>query len=522
MGASTWARVLSGLVLLLGVQAPAIGLSPQPEVPNPRVLVRVRPGVMALPDRPGFTGPGVAGRQVDECSRALEAADARPVRRVVYPQDVERGARIGLDRYFAIEVPGDPAQVAAALSGMDELFEVVEVDRPVQAALRISEEQDSATSVRTNDPLFSQQWSLLNTGQLIRGVWGTPGADVGAVEAWAITRGRHSVIIAVLDSGVSLSHPDLAGQLVEGINLTSSNAADVDDSSVSHGTQIAGIIAARQGNGLGISGLAPGCRVMPVKIINRFNWTLEEWLAQGVIWATDHGASVLNVSLGFPSATSLHRAAIRYAFERDVVICASSGNIATDPIGFPARLQETIAVGATDNRDQVAGFTSTGPTLTLCAPGRDIISTWDTTALPDTYMVQSGTSFAVPHVAAAAGLVRSLNPRLTGPEVRRVLSVTCRDLGAAGKDSQSGWGRLDVPAALYLASTYPVEAQATCHADLNGDGLVDFADLQAFLEAFAERQPLGDWNHDGLFTFHDVLLYLSEYEDGCTQAVPVP
>ncbi|MCL4220230.1 MAG: S8 family serine peptidase [Phycisphaerales bacterium] len=453
---------------------------------------------------------------MDACARALESSHALSVRRAVQALDSELAARIGLDRYYAVEVPDEARLLAQVLTEFDEMFEVVEVDVPVQAALGLNSPPPEGTAdALVNDPMFDQQWSLENTGQLIRGVWGTPGADVGAFAAWTYTRGRHDVVVAVLDSGISLSHPELVGQLVEGINLTSTNAADVDDPWVSHGTFISGIIAARQGNQEGISGLAPGCRIMPVRIINRFNWTLEQWLAQGVVWATDHGASVLNISLGFPSATAMQRDAIRYAFERDVVICASSGNIATDPIGFPARLDETIAVGATDNRDGVTSFTSTGPALTLCAPGRDIISTWDTGSTPDTYVVQSGTSFAVPHVAAAAALVRSLNPRLTGPQVRRVLSVTCRDLGSPGRDHQSGWGRLDVPAALELALSYPVGVDATCASDFNGDGHVDFLDLQIFLEAFADGERLGDWNNDGLFTFHDILGYLTAYERGC-------
>ncbi len=522
MHSSTWAQVLSGLVALFGSQPAMAQASISDEAPSPRIIVRVRPGVAALPQRLGFTGPGVSAAQADDCVRSLESARVLSARRTLYPQDVERGARIGLDRYYSLEVSGDATALATSLTTLDELFEVVEIDRPVQASNRLDHPGNAEEEVVINDLLFEQQWGLQNTGQNIRGSWGTPGADVGAIEAWTMTRGKHDVIVAVLDSGVSLSHPDLAGQLVEGLNLTGGSAADVDDPWVSHGTHIAGIIAARQGNEQGISGLAPGCRIMPVKIINRFNWTLEEWLAQGVVWATDHGASVLNISLGFPSATAMHRDAIRYAFERDVVICASSGNIGTDPIGFPARLEETMAVGATDNIDEVTAFTSTGPSLTLCAPGRDIVSTWDTSALPDTYNVFSGTSFAVPHVAGAAALVRSLNPRLTGPQVRRVLSVTCHDLGSPGKDPQSGWGRLDIPAALELALTYPVEADPTCLADLNGDGSVDFTDIQLFLDAFAQREGLGDWDNDGHFSFYDVLQYLAAYESGCPQTLSVP
>ncbi|KAA0213209.1 MAG: hypothetical protein DYG94_14335 [Leptolyngbya sp. PLA3] len=516
-----WASVLSGLIGLL-LSQPVLAAPELPQVPHTRVIVRVCPGVTVLPDRPGFTGPGATQAQIEACSRLLRTGRASNIRRVLSPLNTERAARIGLDRYYSIEVRGDATQVAQSLREFVTLFEVVEIDVPIQAALGLGGPQDAGAVLRPNDPLFAAQWSLENTGQNVGGVWGTPGADVGAVEAWEFTRGKERVIVAVLDSGISFSHPDLAGQLVQGINLTSTDTADVDDPWVSHGTHVAGIIAARQGNGEGITGLAPGCRLMPVKIINRFNWTLEEWLAQGVVWATDHGAMVLNISLGFPSATSLQRAAIRYAYESDVVICASSGNIGSDPIGYPARLDETIAVGATNNLDEVTAFTSTGPALTLCAPGRDVVSTWDTETAPDTYHWSSGTSFSTPHVAAAAALVRSLNPRLTAAQVRRVLAVTCRDLGEPGRDDSSGWGRLDVPAALALALTYPLEGQAVCLADRNGDGSVDFTDLQMFLEAFSERRIEADWNNDGAFTIHDILAYLNDYESGCPQTLSVP
>lgn len=510
----------SGLLSALGlgiVVASAPASPPPTEAPPPgRVVVQLRTGV--LPCDGGFEGAEVPEQVARACGRALAAHRVASVRPAVEPSNHALAHRLGLDRFYVLELE-DASQtngLSAVLSRFDQLFEVVEIDAPRQVMLDFAEHDGQSQAFELpDDTYFDHQWALLNTGQDIRGSAGLPGADIDVIRAWELTTGSPDVVVAVLDSGVSLSHPDLHGQLVQGRNFTSTDAADLDDAAVSHGTHIAGIIAANWNNSLGIAGIAPGCRIMPIKIVNRFNWTLEEWLADGLIWATDHGASVVNVSLGFPSASALHRAAVQYAFESDVVICASSGNIGTDPIGFPARLPETIGVGATNNLDQVESFTSSGPELTLCAPGRDILSTWDTTGQPDTYDYRSGTSFSCPQVAGAAALVRSMNPTLSNQQVRRVLSVTCQDLEEPGPDDASGWGRLDAGAAVELARLYPGSIDDTCVADLNGDGSIGFADVQLFLDAFANGLPIADRNHDGIIDVNDMLRYLNEYVAGC-------
>lgn len=509
-------RVLSVFGLaMVAVSAPAA--PPAVDSPPPaRVVVQLRPGI--FPSVGGFLGATVPDQVVQACGQALATYPVTSVRPAVDAQNHELAHRLGLDRFYIVElgVANQTSALAAALSIFDELFEAVEIDAPRRVILEATGSDEYAQAFDfPDDTYFDLQWALLNAGQSIRGIPGIPGADIDIVRAWELSTGSPQVVVAVLDSGISLSHPDLQGQLVQGRNFTSADAADLDDTSVSHGTHIAGIIAANANNGLGISGIAPGCRIMPIKIVNRFSWTFEEWLANGLIWATDHGATVASVSLGFSSATSLQRAAVQYAFESDVVVCASSGNIGSDPIGFPARLPETIAVGATNNLDEVESFTSTGPQLTLCAPGRDVFSTWDTTGQPDTYDYRSGTSFACPQVAGVAALVRSVNPSLSNREVRRVLAVTCRDLGEPGPDHASGWGRLDAGAAVELAHSYPGDTVATCIADLNGDGAIGFSDLQIFLSAFTNGLSIADRNHDGIIDVNDMLRYLSEYVAGC-------
>ncbi|RMH11260.1 MAG: hypothetical protein D6695_09550 [Planctomycetota bacterium] len=493
-------------------------------MPADRLVVRVQPGVWINAAQRRFGRVGYTA-QSHACAELLSLWSVVSVRPAVQPANAELAHELGLDRYYLITLdqPSDIEPFAEQLRRLDALFESVEVVRPLHALCTDETESDGGDGIQIpNDVLFQEQWGLENFGQTIRGRVGVVDADIDATAAWQVTRGSPEVIVAVLDSGVSFSHPDLAGQVVQGRNFTGGDAEDVDDSSVSHGTHIAGIIAARWNNHTGISGIAPNCRVMPIRVVNQIGWTFEDWLAQGIIWAADHGASVMNISLGFPSASSLHRDAIAYAFQSDVVICASSGNIAGAPIGFPAALPETIAVGGTNNRDEVASFTSTGPELTLVAPGRDICSTWDTNANPDTYEFKSGTSFACPQVAAVAALIRSIRPDLRNDTVRGILAVTCDDLEEPGPDDHSGWGRLNARRALAVAAGFPAEADPTCSADLNNDGGIDFADLLIFLVAFDEGDPIADRNHDGQIDFHDMLRYLQEYVEGCSQTTYEP
>ncbi len=443
--------------------------------------------------------------------------------RAVHPRNEGISHALGLDRFYLLDLPvtTDLDLRIRQLSAFSDLFISVEKDR--RGSTHEYDEQTGGSQFPLpDDPLFEHQYALENIGQSIRGYAGTVDADLNATAAWSVVGNRPGIIVAVLDSGISFSHPDLAGQTVQGRNFTSGNTEAIDDSWVSHGTHVAGIIAARTNNGIGVAGLAHKCSIMPVRIVDRFGFSFEGYLANGLIWAADNGAKVINVSLGFESANSLHRAAVQYVAALDVVMCASSGNIATDPIGFPAALPETIAVGATNNRDEIAGFTSGGPQMDVAAPGRDIYSTWDTTALPDTYEYRSGTSFASPFVAATAALVRTLRPDLSAETIRQVIAESATDVGAPGWDPFSGSGRIDAYQALLLARSIPFQGTRLCIADLNGDGLVDFLDIQLFLQAFSDRQPLADRNNDQRFDFYDVQAYLAQYSNECPRLAAIP
>ncbi|QAY66287.1 S8 family peptidase [Paenibacillus protaetiae] len=292
----------------------------------------------------------------------------------------------------------------------------------------------AADSFTPNDPLYSQyQWNL---------------PSIEAEKGWKSTKGSDRVIVAVIDTGVQADHPDLQGKLLKGTNFVNPDAAPDDD--VGHGTHVSGIIGADVNNGEGVAGLSWYNKILPVKVLDSTGAGSTYSVAQGIIWATDHGAKVINMSLGnYAEADFLHDA-IKYAYERDVVLIAASGNDNTDRPGYPAAYPEVFAVAATDAHHQKASFSNYGNYIDVAAPGDSIASTYP----GGQYAALSGTSMASPHVAALAGLIRSLNPALTNEQVMDVMRQSAVDIGNDGKDDYYGYGEIDVAKALKLASDY--------------------------------------------------------------------
>ncbi|MBH5318113.1 peptidase S8 [Paenibacillus sp. GSMTC-2017] len=297
-----------------------------------------------------------------------------------------------------------------------------------------NENHNEANKVTPNDELYSKyQWNL---------------PSIKAESGWTVSTGDEGVVIAVLDTGVQSNHPDLKDRLVKGMNIVSKDAAPNDD--VGHGTHVAGIIGAAVNNGEGVAGVSWYNKIMPVKVLDSSGAGSTYSVAQGIIWAVDHGAKVINMSLGnYAQADFLHDA-IKYAYERDVVLIAASGNDNTERPGFPAAYPEVFAVAATNSKKEKASFSNFGNYIDVAAPGDSIASTYPGSQ----YAALSGTSMASPHVAALAGLIRSVNPDLTNVEVMEIMRVSARDLGASGKDIYFGYGEIDVDKALHAASTY--------------------------------------------------------------------
>ena len=277
-----------------------------------------------------------------------------------------------------------------------------------------------------NDADYSSQWWL---------------PAVGDREMWALGRGA-DVIVAVIDSGVDLTHPDLMLNLLpNGYNFGDGNAIPQD--LLGHGTRVAGIIAARQNNGLGVSGLAPEAKILPIKInVGAQNTFSSDRLASAIAYAVSQGAKIVNLSQTVSQETETVRHAIQAALDAGVVVVAAAGNVAIGKNGgaveFPGNMPGVLGVAATDQSSQLASWSNSGPEILVAAPGASILST----DLDGKYAAANGTSYAAPIVAATIADMLSINPALSAEVVSRQLRVTAAAIGA-GKYT---FGNLDAGA----------------------------------------------------------------------------
>ncbi|MFG1891768.1 type VII secretion-associated serine protease mycosin [Micromonospora sp. NPDC049051] len=265
--------------------------------------------------------------------------------------------------------------------------------------------------------------------------------------AWRSSTGK-GVTVAVIDSGVDADHPDLAGQVLPGLDLVAPDGAAGDPDPVGHGTTVAGLIAGRNDDERGAVGLAPDARILPVRVLdaeNRYDDALI--VAKGVRWAVDNGARVINLSLGGSGDSPALAAALDYAFVRDVVVVACTGNLGTSSnakVWYPAREPGVIAVaGSERDSDNLWSGSITGRATVLTAPATGLVG-----ARPGGYWRVQGTSFAAPLVAATAALVRARYPQMSAGDVVNRLLTTARDIGPTGRDDRFGYGMVDPVAAL--------------------------------------------------------------------------
>jgi len=235
-----------------------------------------------------------------------------------------------------------------------------------------------------NDPYFDNdhQWGMFK---------------VKAAEAWDITHGSSNICVAILDTGIDSSHPDLGAKVLAKKNFSSSSTAEpVND----HGTHVAGIAAAITDNGVGVAGLGYNSSLMNVKVLDDDGTGYYSWIAQGIVWATDNGADVINLSLGGSSFSSTLEQAVDYAWNHGVVVVAAAGNDGSSGHIYPAYYDNCIAVAATDASDNLASWSNYGSWVDVAAPGSAYSTKTD-----GQYGYMAGTSMASPHVAGLAGLV---------------------------------------------------------------------------------------------------------------------
>lgn len=279
------------------------------------------------------------------------------------------------------------------------------------------------------DPDWSLQYGLVN---------------IRAPQGWDYSTGSAAVTIAIVDTGVDLSHPDLAAKIVPGHNSINVFSSPQDDNG--HGTHAAGIAAASGNNGVGVAGVSWGARIMPIKVLNSIGNGNFADVADGIIWATNHGAQVINLSLGGASSSITLQDAVNYAYGNGVVLVAAAGNTGGNFVLYPARYSNVIAVGAVDSANKRLSNSTIGPELDLVAPGSFIYST-----VVGGYGYKSGTSMAAPYVSGLAAILRSVN--ISPASITFQMKSTALDLGAIGVDDSYGFGLIQMDAALKL--TFP-------------------------------------------------------------------
>lgn len=262
---------------------------------------------------------------------------------------------------------------------------------------------------------------------------------IGAERAWAKTMGTTDVLVAVLDNGFDLDHPDLKGQIVSSYATATSMSED------DHGTHVAGIIGAAHNNRTYGAGVAPDTGLLAIDVFED-ELAYSSDVIEGIYYAADAGADVINMSLGNYFYSESYQKAINYAHERGVLVIASSGNDFTDETHYPSGYENVMAVGSTDRADRFSGFSNYGIEQDISAPGTGI---WSTIA-GGSFGSMSGTSMASPVVAGIAALVKANEPDLSNDDIAQRLYDTSVDLGAAGKDPYFGHGRIDAEAALMI------------------------------------------------------------------------
>ena len=398
--------------------------------------------------------PGIVNANSDDVNKAMTHSH-----RLFFPgellvqfkQDVSVKEKEAVHRRF---------NISEKRAGYNNLYQIISVlpgrEREIaKAYLKRSEiEYAEPNYYRTvyatpNDELYRYQWNL---------------PLINMAEAWDISTGE-GVTVAIVDTGVNPFGRDGFGsfsksRLLRGYNAIMGIPGAIDFEG--HGTHVAGTVGQETNNVVGVAGIAYSANILPVKVLSFLGSGLDSWIIRGIRWATDQGADIINLSLGFYADSQALEDAVNYAYENGVTVIAAAGNDGEGEVMYPAAFENCISVGAVGYDKGLADYSNYGDALDLVAPGGDndtdlngdgygdgvLQETFGFFGLNWGYWYYTGTSMASPHVAGIAALVKSLHPDYGPDEIRQVLQDTAQDLGDPGWDERYGHGLVDAHAAV--------------------------------------------------------------------------
>ena len=338
-------------------------------------------------------------------------------------------------RSFGAQVYAGVPQIGMHAFGVpaDAADRFVATLRMVPGVLAVQADHRVSSARTSNDPLLTRQWPL---------------KQMHVQRAWDVDIGVTSPVdVAVLDTGVDSSHPDLVGRVVDGIDTVDGDT-DASDEHF-HGTAVASVIAADANNGVGIAGISWGAQIVPTRVLGSDGVGTECTIAAGIVWAAEH-ARILNMSLGATTAcTDVMQVAVNYARQRGALLIAAVGNSGRkgNPPEEPADCAGVVGVGATDQRNRVASFSEHGPQVALSAPGVRVLAAYRGSPVKS-WAYFDGTSMAAPMVSGVAALLLSRHPDWSAAQVQQRLLATAVDRGRRGRDDYYGVGVVDAARAL--------------------------------------------------------------------------
>jgi Subtilisin-like serine proteases len=289
---------------------------------------------------------------------------------------------------------------------------------------------DQNTSTVVNDPGYKYEWDISYTQ---------------ADKAWPLINQKREVKVAVLDTGIDYTHPDLKNRVLldKGYNFIDNSYDVIDDNG--HGTHVSGIIAAEANNKVGIAGITGNLdvKIIPVKVLDENGEGETDNIAKGIVYAVDKGADVINLSFGIKSKSRLIAEAINYAKSKGVFVVAASGNENENSDNFSPAGDGAFTVAAMNYNYKKAYFSDYGNSIKVAAPGVKILST-----VPGGYEAWDGTSMAAPVVSGIVAMVKAENPQLSPSQIEDILDSTAKDIMYTGKDQQSGYGLIDAYSAI--------------------------------------------------------------------------